>query len=155
MKHSLEYSIGRTEMQKIENLVDEVCEKHRLNETYFGNILMAITSIIGLIEENNTEKETDGKIRIEVQKDSNLLVFFVFNNGMNYNFKKRLTDETFELNEEKEAETIFLIRALCDEIELSEEAIKLIFDLSKVLEPILKERKKEFEKYYSLKRIEV
>lgn len=152
MNQTLEYNLNESEIRKIEYLVDEVCEKYRLNETYFGNILMSLINIISLVDK---DKLSDQKLRIQVEKENNLLIFNISNNGIDYNYKKMLTDENFDLSEEKEIETLFLIRSLCDQIELKEDTIRLIFDLGRVLEPTLMERKKEFEKYYRLKRIEV
>ena len=152
MNHSVEYNLKESEIRKIEFLVDEVCEKYRLNETYFGNILMSLLNILKLFDQDIMEER---KIRIDVEKDKNLLIFNISDNGINYNYKKMLTNETLDLDEEREVETLFLIRSLSDKIELREDTIKLIFDLGKVLEPTLMERKKEFEKYYQLKRIEL
>jgi len=154
MKQSLEYTFRSSDIRKLEFLVDEICDKYRLNDTYFGNILMALMSAVNLIEESDKELEGANLI-IDVSKERNLLIFDIKSEQIALNFIAQFEKNDNELIEDKEMEALFLIKALCDKVNISDEAIQLIFDLGRVLEPALLKRKEEFEKYYNGKRIEV
>lgn len=143
---SFEVELTPQSINTIEKFVDTVCDQLFINETYYGNILMAMTEMFGLIGEKATTghvvityKTDYQKITINLQPIDTELI-----NSLKRDLK--IDDITDDLNNQ----TLFLIRSLVDEFEYSgEDSISLIFDISALHNKIYLQRQNLLQSYFS------
>ncbi|MBI2257926.1 MAG: ATP-binding protein [Flavobacteriia bacterium] len=100
----------------VESLIDRVCDKLKINEEIYGNILIAVTEAVNnaIIHGNCFVKESP--VLIEVTDNGSRIGFSVYDKGEGFNFNN-IPDPTSPENIEKEnGRGIFLIRNLSDEL---------------------------------------
>lgn len=105
---------------KVEKLIDDVCEECKVNEDYYGNILIAITEAVNnaIIHGNNRDPEKTFCVSCDIT-DSNM-VFTIEDQGQGFDFDN-LPDPTEPENLEKpNGRGVFLMKNLADEVNFEE-----------------------------------
>ena len=100
----------------VEKLIDDVCEDHRVNEDYYGNILIALTEAVNNAIQHGNDKDPSKHITVTFQNKEDQLTFTVEDEGPGFNFES-LPDPTDPDNLEKpHGRGVFLMRNLADEV---------------------------------------
>lgn len=126
---SLEISLNNEGIRRIEYFVEEICDQLLINETYSGNILMALSELFNLAMQFNSEKKitftytTDYQIiKIKIQH-LDIKVLKLLNCNVDLN-----KDDSKNLNK-----SLYLVGILTDKIELSgNNEVNFVFDISAV-----------------------
>ncbi len=124
---------SRTEnLTLIEKMVDEVCEEHKINEDYYGNILIALTEAVNNAIQHGNKKDSNKMISVAYQSNAKKLVFTVKDEGEGFDYDN-LPDPTEPANLEKtNGRGVFLMRNLADEVSFYDEGskVELNFNIS-------------------------
>ena len=104
-------------VQRVETLIDNVCERLSVNEDTYGNVLIAVTEAVNnaIIHGNKMNKELN--VDLYVGDKETDFCFRVKDHGDGFNFNN-LPDPTSPENIYKEdGRGIFLMRSLAEEVE--------------------------------------
>jgi len=104
------------EIQKVEALVDKVCNAIGVNEDFYGNVLIAVTEAVNNAIEHGNMKRGDLEVKVGVGNSEDEFCFEVKDFGKGFDFD-HLPDPTAPENILKEnGRGIFLMRSLADEV---------------------------------------
>jgi serine/threonine-protein kinase RsbW len=104
------------EIQRVEALVDKVCNSIGVNEDFYGNVLIAVTEAVNNAIEHGNQKRLNLSVEVGVGDSAEEFCFAIkdFGNGFDYD---NLPDPTAPENILKEnGRGIFLMRSLADEV---------------------------------------
>ena len=108
-------------VQRVESLIDTVCERLDVNEDSYGNVLIAVTEEVNnaIIHGNKLNKSLN--VDLFVGDKETDFCFSVKDHGDGFNFNN-LPDPTAPENINKEdGRGIFLMRSLAEEVEFDNE----------------------------------
>lgn len=133
-------------IRDIELFVDTICDQLFINDTYYGNILMAITELFNYLLEN---KHSDS-LNITYNSDyKNIEVSF---QPVDYQAGNRLSAPVdFEkIIHQDSDKNVFLIHSLVDNISLAtKDTLSLEFDISALHNEIYNKRASLLSKYFT------
>ncbi len=117
----------------VEKLIDDVCLQYKVNEDFYGNILVAVTEAVNnaLYHGNRLNPDKSVDIRFEPQNDTTL-IFKVSDQGEGFNIDT-LPDPTSPENLEKiSGRGVFLMKSLSDKIDFGDEGrtVEMTFKLN-------------------------
>lgn len=118
-----------SELTKVENLVDSVCENLSVNEDYYGNVLIAVTEAVNNAIQHGNKEKANLKVDLFVGDKETDFCFHVEDEGKGFDFNN-LPDPTSPENIEKEnGRGIFLMKSLAEEVEFDNEgrAVNIYF----------------------------
>jgi len=108
-------------VQRVETLIDSVCDRLHVNEDSYGNVLIAVTEAVNnaIIHGNKLNKSLN--VDLYVGDKETDFCFSVKDHGDGFNFNN-LPDPTAPENINKEdGRGIFLMRSLAEEVEFDNE----------------------------------
>ncbi len=113
----------------VESFIDNAKDKLDLSDDIYGNIMIAITESVNnaIIHGNASDKKKNVELRCAME--DNVVVFYVTDEGTGFDYNS-LPDPTAPENIDKPGgRGIFLMKALCDELQFQEEGrrVKLSF----------------------------
>lgn len=113
-KQHLRFSSDINNVHLVEDFVEKICDEFKINTTYFGNILIAITEAVenAIIHGNRgiVEKTVD----LYFEYDNNGFQFTIQDEGNGFDFDN-IPDPT-EAQNANVGRGIYLIKALSDEV---------------------------------------
>lgn len=118
-------------INKVEVLIDDVCNKLQVNEDYYGNVLIAVTEAVNNAIIHGNKMDQNLKVDLSVGDKQTDFCFSVKDQGSGFDFFN-LPDPTAPENIEKEdGRGIFLMRSLSDDVLFSENGSKVDIYFSK------------------------
>ncbi len=109
----------------VESFIDNAKEKLQINDDIYGNIMIAITESVNnaIIHGNAGDKSKNVELSCAIE--DNVVVFYVTDEGSGFDYTT-LPDPTAPENIDKPGgRGIFLMKALCDELQFQEEGRKV------------------------------
>jgi serine/threonine-protein kinase RsbW len=104
----------------IEKLVETICSTYKLNEDYYGNILVAVTEAVNNAIHHGNKSNPDKKVHVGFETTPQSLLFSVRDEGSGFDFDN-LPDPTDPVNLEKPTgRGIFLMKHLADEVSFTD-----------------------------------
>ncbi|MCX6182938.1 MAG: ATP-binding protein [Bacteroidetes bacterium] len=120
MEQKLSFPSKAENLNLVEKLIDDVCEKNSVSEDYYGNILIAITEAVNNAIHHGNKSNPDKKVNVSYTSTPEKLLFTIQDEGPGFDFEN-LPDPTDPQNIEKpHGRGVFLMRNLSDEIEFSD-----------------------------------
>lgn len=116
----------------IEKLIDDICLEYKVNEDYYGNILIAMTEAVNNAMHHGNKSNPQKKVVVSYEIKDGKLQFVVEDEGAGFDFDS-LPDPTDPKNIEKpHGRGVFLMRNLSDEIEYLEggSIVKMAFNIA-------------------------
>lgn len=116
----------------VEALVDEVCEEFKINEDYYGNILIALTEAVTNAIQHGNKYDPEKNINLQFVPNQKELVFTIKDQGTGFDFNN-LPDPTEPDNIQKpHGRGIYLMKHLADKVKFSDNgrAVELNFLIS-------------------------
>lgn len=115
----------------VEKMIDSVCEELKVNEDYYGNILIALTEAVNNAIHHGNRLDASKTTYVACEQCNNQLKFVVKDEGPGFDYTN-LPDPTSPENIEKpNGRGIFLMQSLADEVNFENEGqiVELIFNL--------------------------
>lgn len=104
----------------VERMIEDVCDHFRVNEDYFGNILVAVTEAVNNAIQHGNKSNPGKKIEIEFSSRGNELCFRIKDEGEGFDYNN-LPDPTDPQNIEKiNGRGVFLMKNLADDVNFFE-----------------------------------
>ena len=120
MIQKIELESRSENIAEVEKLIDEVCGEGRVNEDYYGNILIAITEAVNNAIIHGNQKDPSKKFCVECGMSEKEITFVVADEGPGFDFEN-LPDPTDPENLEKpNGRGVFLMRNLADEVDFKD-----------------------------------
>lgn len=129
---SLIFSSDFKNLNKVEDLVEEVCANYMHAEDFYGNVLIALTEAVNNAIQHGNGEDSLKQVTIKFYTKNDQLIFEVFDQGNGFAFDN-LPDPTAPENIEKECgRGIFLMQSLADEVQFEDNGsrVVLIFNLN-------------------------
>ena len=99
----------------VERLIDEICEKHRVIEEHYGDILIAMTEGVNNAIVHGNKLDTRKNVSVEYETRKKDLFFRITDEGPGFDYDN-LPDPTAPENLERpNGRGVFLMRNLADE----------------------------------------
>ena len=113
---SLSIASDFNEISKVETLIDNACSSLRVNEDYYGNVLIAVTEAVNNAIQHGNKLQSDLKVDLSVGDKETDFCFNVNDMGKGFDFDN-LPDPTAPENIEKvDGRGIFLMRSLAEDV---------------------------------------
>lgn len=132
MQENLSFSSKVENINLVEKLIDEVCDKYDVNEDNYGNILIAVTEAVNNAIHHGNKSNPLAEVKVTFEIDSKELTFTVEDEGAGFDFDS-LPDPTDPKNIEKpHGRGVFLMRNLSDDISFLNEGstVKMVFSIT-------------------------
>lgn len=129
--NNVEFAAKAENIALAEKLIDEVCKNNNVHESLYGNILIALTEAVNnaIHHGNRLDPSKQVKFGYEVRNDD--LVFLITDEGPGFDHEN-LPDPTDPENIEKpHGRGVFLMRALADEVEFSDNGATVVMTFSR------------------------
>lgn len=112
-------------LKEVEKLVDQVCTDYKVNEDFYGNILIAVTEAVNNAIIHGNKQNPEKTFSVVFNPGENQLVFSVSDQGEGFDFNN-LPDPTDPENIEKpNGRGVFLMKNLADKIEFEDNGRKV------------------------------
>ncbi len=153
-KHTIKIKSDLQEINEVEKFVEAICDYYNINDSYFGNIIVAITEAVenAILHGNNNDKTKSVTILFDSSKKG--ISFTIEDEGNGFDINKIPDPTDAELNPEKKGTGIFLIKTLADEVVFSEKGrkIQLNFNITSINQEVYTSRKKYVDEYLKTKK---
>lgn len=145
-------------ISSIERFVEEICDYYNINDTYFGNILIALTEAFQNALEHGNKKDPSKQIQVVFESKPKGLSFTVTDEGEGFN--PELVPDPLDLEVSADTEKgrgIFLMRALSDKIIMHDKgrSVEMFFRISGIGHEAMQKRFSVFNEYYQTKKQKV
>ncbi len=138
-------------ISSIERFVEEICDYYNINDTYFGNILIALTEAFKNALIHGNKSDASRKIQIIFESKPKGLSFTVSDEGAGYD--PDVVPDPLDLEIDVNSDTgrgLFLIRSLSDKVEHNKEgsSVEMFFRISGIGHEAMKKRIGHFNEYF-------
>jgi serine/threonine-protein kinase RsbW len=138
-------------LSQIEKFVEEICDQHYLNDSYFGNILVTIEEAVKNSIIHGNKNDINKKVIITYHSSSRGLTFRIEDEGEGFDYSS--IPDLLECDESVAAKIgkgIFLIRALADNIFYNDagNSIEITFDISSMYRETTLSRINKLHQYF-------
>ena len=113
----------------VERLIDEICEKHRVIEEHYGDILIAMTEGVNNAIVHGNKLDTRKNVSVEYETRKKDLFFRITDEGPGFDYDN-LPDPTAPENLERpNGRGVFLMRNLADECAFEDDGrvVEIVF----------------------------
>jgi serine/threonine-protein kinase RsbW len=135
---------------QVEKFVEDICDEFNINNTYFGNILVALTEAVENGMKHGNGNDPSKHVRIIFTSKSEGLSFTVKDEGRGFDITN-IPDPT-DINQDSEeikGRGIFLIKSLADEVRFLDKGktVEILFKISSINNEMAVDRIKQLKKY--------
>ena len=103
-------------ISNVEVLIDNICSKVKVNEDYYGNVLIAVTEAVNNAIQHGNKMQTEVNVELNVGEKDKEFCFVIKDFGEGFDYEN-LPDPTSPENLEKEdGRGIYLMKSLADEV---------------------------------------
>ena len=129
----------------IQEFIEEICDQFNINNTYFGNIIVAVGEAVENAIIHGNKNNPERNVTVEFHSDQKGLSFKIKDEGDGFDYNE--TSDPIDSNYDKKG--LFLIKSLCDNVAFSDNGriIELIFNIASVNETVVSEREKHLRTY--------
>ena len=132
----IEFPSKAENIHLVEKMIDEVCAKHNVHESHYGNILIALTEAVNNAIHHGNRLDPAKQVVVGYKINGDKGTFVVRDQGPGFDFE-HLPDPTNPENIEKpHGRGVFLMRALADEVSFDDSCagVAMTFGLQPVRE---------------------
>ncbi|MDP4281009.1 MAG: ATP-binding protein [Bacteroidota bacterium] len=138
-------------LRGIEVFVEEICDIYNINNSYFGNILIAIEEAVTNAIVHGNKLDPDKEVLVIFRSMPNGLCFSIEDQGDGFNFRN--IPNPLEVEESASGMTgkgLFLINSLADKVDfnLRGNKIELVFNISSINQETTLNRIKQLQSYF-------
>jgi serine/threonine-protein kinase RsbW len=121
-----------SELNQTEAFVDAICARLKVNEDYYGNVLIAVTEAVNNAIKHGNKEDHQRCVFIDVLNTDDFFEILVSDEGEGFDFNN-LPDPTAPENIEKEnGRGIFLMKNLAEKVEFENngKTVKMRFSIN-------------------------
>jgi serine/threonine-protein kinase RsbW len=138
-------------LSQIEKFVEEICDQHYLNDSYFGNILVAVEEAVKNAIIHGNKNDINKQVIITYHSGSRGLTFRIEDEGEGFDYSS--VPDLLEYEESVSAKIgkgIFLIRALADNVSYNDagNSVEITFDISSIYRETTLSRINKLHQYF-------
>lgn len=112
----------------VERMIEDVCDLFKINEDYYGNILVATTEAVNNAIYHGNQANPNKNIDIFFKSFPDHISFIVKDEGPGFNYSN-LPDPTNPENiENPNGRGVFLMRKLADKVSFEDKGSKVVLD---------------------------
>lgn len=129
---NIEFESQLNNINQIERLIDEVCEKLSIDEDYYGNMLIALTEAVNNAIVHGNKQDPNKHVKLHYETKNNEVLFIVQDQGIGFDLTK-VPDPTKPENiHNLSGRGVFLMKKLADEVtfENNGSKVRLRFTIS-------------------------
>lgn len=138
------------DLNKLEQFIEEICDAYNINNTYFGNITVALTEAAQNAFIHGNKGDRKKEVNINFSQSSAGLVFRVADEGKGFDFNG-IPDPLMQHSGEVvfPGRGVFLIRTLADSVKFegTGNVVEIVFKISSINHELSIDRRKKFEAY--------
>jgi serine/threonine-protein kinase RsbW len=153
INHSKELKISSALMNlsQIEKFVEEICDLYYLNDSYFGNILVAVEEAVKNAIIHGNKNDVNKQVIITYHTSTRGLTFRIEDEGEGFEYSS--VPDLLECDESVVAtigKGIFLIRALADHVSYNDSgnSVEITFDISSMYRDTTLSRINKLHQYF-------
>lgn len=131
MLEKLSFASKVENINLVEKLVDDICNRYQVNEDNYGNILIASTEAVNNAIHHGNKSNPMSEVKVSYEVKDKELTFIIEDEGPGFDYES-LPDPTDPKNIEKpHGRGVFLMKNLSDEISFSDEGnvVKMVFNI--------------------------
>jgi len=153
-KHTLIIKSDIHEITEVEKFVESICDYYNLNDTYFGNIMVALTEAVENAIIHGNKSNPGKKVMIHFDFSQKGIDFTVEDQGSGYDFSAIPDATDAQANPEKKGTGIYLIKTLADDVHFMDNGrkIRMIFNINSINKEVFIHRKKQLEDYFKVRK---
>jgi serine/threonine-protein kinase RsbW len=132
-RQELKFSTQKENIHMVEKLIDKVSEEYKIEETNYGNMLIAVTEAVYNAMFHGNKSNPQKSVFVAFEKNNTGITYTIKDEGDGFD-PDSLPDPTAPENLEKEfGRGVFLMRNLSDHIAFEDNgrSVKLSFNLKK------------------------
>jgi serine/threonine-protein kinase RsbW len=137
-------------IHQVERFVEDICDEFNINNTYFGNILVALTEAVENSMKHGNGNDASKMVQIIFTSKPEGLSFTIKDEGKGFDINQipDPTDLNTDPNELK-GRGIFLIKSLADEVKYLDNGrtVEIIFAISSINSEMAIDRINQLKKY--------
>jgi serine/threonine-protein kinase RsbW len=146
----LRISSSMSNLFKVGNFVEEICDAYYITNSYFGNILLSLEEAVknAIIHGNGEDK---GKqVLVSFQRIPNGLKFTVSDEGPGFNFMAVPNPVEAETGEGNSGTGMFLIRSLADKVSYNSKGnqVEIVFYITSINQETTLNRINQVSQYF-------
>ena len=124
-------------IHEVERFVEDICEEYNINNTYFGNILVAVTEAFDNAVLHGNNNDPSKNVTIDFASKPEGLSFTISDEGNGFDINQIPDPTTTDINidiEEIKGRGIFLIKTLADEVRFPDNGkkVEILFKISSI-----------------------
>ncbi len=149
-----ELSIDSTveKLYLVQQLIEEICDEYNINNTYFGNISVAIMEAVKNAIVHGNKSEAGKQVDVLFAREKGAYVFVIKDMGNGFDYKN-LPDPTDVDNDTFAGTGIFLIKSLSDKVAFKNKGntIEIFFLTESINFSLANERVEKLSAYHNSK----
>jgi len=139
---------------QVEKFIEDICDEYNINNTYFGNILVAVTEAYENAIKHGNGNDPSKHVDITFKSTPEGLLFTIKDEGKGFDINN-IPDPT-DINadpKETKGRGLFLINSLADKVKFvgNGNTVEILFKISSINSEIATERIKQLKKYSGTK----
>jgi len=115
--NQIDFSSKVENLSLVEKFIDNVCEENKINQDFYGNILIALTEAVNNAIFHGNNNDPQKKVTVAYKQSNDGILFSVEDQGKGFNYDA-LPDPTDPENIEKpNGRGVFLMKHLADKVD--------------------------------------
>ena len=133
---TIEFASQGENITVVERLIDELCEKNRVAEEHYGNILIALTEAVNNAIYHGNKQDPSKKVIVRYTASQDEFFFHIEDDGPGFDYDN-IPDPTSPENLEKpNGRGVFLMKQLSDHLEFLDDGRIVEMRFSGLSKPI-------------------
>jgi len=141
-------------IHQVEKFVEDICDEYNINNTYFGNILVALTEAVENAMVHGNKKDSSKNIEITFLSKPEGLSFTIKDEGDAFDINQIPDPTDLNVNpDEIKGRGIFLIKSLADEVNFlpKGKGVEILFKTSSINNEIAVDRINQLKSYSGIR----
>jgi serine/threonine-protein kinase RsbW len=153
-KHTLKIRSDINEIHEVERFVEDICDYYNINNSYFGNIIVAISEAVENSIVHGNKQDALKSVNISFEANQKGIVFSIEDEGEGFNFEEIPDPTDIKNNPEKKGTGIFLIKTLADEALFLNNGrkVQIQFNITSINREVFTRRMKHIDEYFEVKK---
>lgn len=139
-------------LRQVERFVEEISDFYHLNDSYFGNILIALTEAVSNAIHHGNKNDPSKKVHILFESKPEGLSFKVIDQGAGFNYKDYMSKDDLLSANEMKGQGLVLIHTLADEVHFQNKGrvIEILFRIHGIDQEIQNQRADLLKKFFHI-----